>query len=152
MKQKNKKEAFIYAIRHLRSIFIKKFINRKRKCKSRRRIFKSSGRNLKKALISPHPLINFEIKDCYENEPRFNGVYFRHNLPKVIKYGAYIINLDEYGDVGTHWVALYVKNNEVIYFDSFGVEHVFKEIKRYTRFFLYKKNFYKKMSLKNPKT
>ena len=48
---------------------------------------------------------------------------------KKIKNGAYVINLDEYGDVGTHWIALYVKNNEVIYFDSFGVEHVLKEIK-----------------------
>ena len=87
---------------------------------------------IKKALIPPHPLANFEIKDYYENEPRFNGVYSRDNLPKVIKNGAYvIINLDEYADVGTHWIALYVKNYEVIYFDRFGVEHVPKEIKRF---------------------
>ena len=44
---------------------------------------------------------------------------------------AYVINLDEYADVGTHWIALYVKNNEVIYFDSFSVRHVPKEIKRF---------------------
>ena len=44
-------------------------------------------------------------------------------MPKTIKDGAYIINFDEYADVGTHWIALYVKNIEVIYFDSFGVEH-----------------------------
>ena len=67
------------------------------------------GLQLKKALISPHPLTNFEIKDCYENEPRFNGVYPRDNLPNIIKNGAYVINLDEYADVGTHWIALYVK-------------------------------------------
>ena len=85
----------------------------------------------KKTLIPSHPLTNFEIKDYYENEPRFNGVYSRDNLPKIIKSGAYVINLDEYADVGTHWIALYVKNNEVIYFDSFGVEHVPKEIKRF---------------------
>ena len=48
---------------------------------------------LKKALIPPHPLTNFEIKDCYENEPRFNGVYSRNNLCKKIKNGAYVINL-----------------------------------------------------------
>ena len=78
----------------------------------------------KKAVISPHPSTNFEIKEYYENEPRFNGVYSRDNLPKTIKNGAYVINLHEYEDVGTHWVALYVKNNEVIYFDSFGVEYV----------------------------
>ena len=85
----------------------------------------------KKALSPPHPLTNFEITDYYENEPRFNGVYSRDNLPKTIKDGAYAINLDEYADVGTHWVASYVKNNEVIYFDSFDVEHVSKEIKRF---------------------
>ena len=71
--------------------------------------------------MPPHPLTNFEISKYYENEPRFNGVYSRDNLPKTIKNGAYVINLDEYEDVGTHWIALYVKNNEVIYFDSFGV-------------------------------
>ena len=57
---------------------------------------------LKKALIPQYPLTNIEIKDYYKNEPRFSGVYFRHNLPKLIKYGAYVINLDEYGDVGTN--------------------------------------------------
>ena len=85
----------------------------------------------KKALMPPHPLTNFEIKVYYENEPRFNGVYSRDNLLKRIKNGAFVINLDEYPDVGTHWIALYAKNNEVIYFDSFGVEHVPKEIKRF---------------------
>ena len=59
----------------------------------------------------------------YQNEPRFNGFYSRDNLPKI-KDGAYVINLDEYSDIGTHWVALYVQNNNVIYFDSFGVEHI----------------------------
>ena len=77
-----------------------------------------------------HPLTNFEIGNYYENEPTFNGVYSRNNLPKIIKNGAYVINLDEYADVGTHWIALHEKSNEVIYFDSFGVEHVPKEIKK----------------------
>ena len=82
----------------------------------------------KKALMPPHPLTNFEIRKYYENEPRFNGVYSRNNLPKVIKNGGYVINLDEYADVGPHWIVLYVKNNEFIYFDSFGVEHVPEEV------------------------
>ena len=69
--------------------------------------------------MPPHPLTNFEIQKYYKNEPRFNGVYSRDNLPKI-KDGAYIINLDEYSDIGTHWVALQVQNNDVIYFDSFG--------------------------------
>ena len=63
----------------------------------------------------------------YQNEPRFNGVYSRNNLPKI-KDGAYIINLDEYSNIGTHWIALYANNNSVTYFDSFGVEHIPKEI------------------------
>ena len=68
------------------------------------------------------------MQKYYENEPRFNGVYSRDNLPKI-KDGAYIINLDEYSDIGTHWVALWLDNNNVTYFDSFGVEHIPKEIK-----------------------
>ena len=85
----------------------------------------------KKALIPPHPLKNFEIKDYHENEPQFDGVYSRDNLIKTIKNGVYVINLDECNNVRTHWIALYLKNNEVIYFDSFGVEHVPKEIRRF---------------------
>ena len=46
-----------------------------------------------------------------------------------IKDWAYVINLDEYSDIGTHWVALYVNNNDVTYFDSFGAERVPKEIR-----------------------
>ena len=68
----------------------------------------SKRSSLKNFLISPHPSTNFEIQAYYQNEPRFNGVYSRDNLPDKIKDGAYIINLDEYSDIGTHWVALYV--------------------------------------------
>ena len=64
---------------------------------------------------------------------RFNGVYSRDNLPNKIKDGAYVINLDEYSDIGTHWIALYLLNNNVTYFDSFGVEHIPKEIKNLIR-------------------
>ena len=64
----------------------------------------------------------------YENESRFNGVYSRDNLPNKIKDGTYLINLDEHSNIGTHWVALYVKNNDITCFDSFGVKHIPKEI------------------------
>ena len=60
-----------------------------------------------------YPLKNFEIQAYYQNEPRFNGVFSRDNLPNTIKNGAYVINLDEYHDIGTHWVALYVNNKSV---------------------------------------
>ena len=81
--------------------------------------------------MPPHPLTNFEIQKYYQNQTRFNGVFSRDNLFNKIKDGAYIINLDEYSDIGTRWVALYVKNNDVTYFDSFGVEHIPKEIKTF---------------------
>ena len=48
-----------------------------------------------------------------------------------IKDGAYVVSFDEYSDIGTHWVALQVHNNDVTYFDSFGVEHIPKEIKTF---------------------
>ena len=70
-------------------------------------------------MIPPDPLTNFEIQAYYQNEPRFNGVYSRDNLPDKIKDGAYVINLDEYSDIETHWIALYVNNKTVTYLDSF---------------------------------
>ena len=82
-------------------------------------------------LLLFHPLTNIEISEYYKNEPRFNGVYYRNNLPKTIKKGAYVINLDEYENAGTYWVALFVKTNEAIYFDSFGIEHIPIEINQF---------------------
>ena len=72
-------------------------------------------------LMLPHPLANFKIQKYYENEPRFNGVYSRNNLPEKIKDGAFVINVDQYADVGTHWIALLCSISEIVYFDSFGV-------------------------------
>ena len=82
-------------------------------------------------IMPPDPLTNFEIQKYYQNAPQFNGVYSRDNLSVKIKDGAYVINLDAYSDIVTHWVALYIQNNDVTYFDSFGVEHIPKEIKTF---------------------
>ena len=65
----------------------------------------------------------------YQNEPRFNGVYSRDNLLDKTKHDAYIVNLAEYNDNGSHWIAYYVNNNSATYFDSFGVEHIPKKSK-----------------------
>ena len=81
--------------------------------------------------MPPHSLSNFEIRRYYQNEPRFNQVYSRDNLPKKTKDGTCMINLDEYADVGIHWTALYCKNNEIVYLNSFGVELVPKEIEKF---------------------
>ena len=69
----------------------------------------------------------------YQNETRFDGVYSRDNLPDKIKDGAYVTNLDQYSDIGTHWIALYVNTKTVTYFDSFGVEHIPKGIKKFIK-------------------
>ena len=81
--------------------------------------------------MPPNPLTNFEIQKYYQNEAKFNGVYSRNNLPKI-KVGPYIIDLDEYESIATCWIALYVNDNNISYFDSFGVDHIQKEIKKLT--------------------
>ena len=90
-----------------------------------------AGEGVKKklnSLLPFHPLTNFEISEYYKNEPRFNGVYSRNNLPKTIKKGAYVINLDEYENIGTYWIGLFLKPKYAVYFDSFGIEYIPKEI------------------------
>ena len=62
---------------------------------------------------------------------RFNGVFSRNNLHKKTKDGIYVINLDEYADVGTNWIALSCNRNEIVYFDTFGVEHVPQEFNKF---------------------
>ena len=100
----------------------------------------SKGSSIKRSSLKKL-LTNLEIQAYYQNEPRFNGVafnriafnrvYSRDNLPNKIKDDGYVINLDEYSDIGTHWVALYVNNKTATYFDSFGVDHILKEIKKF---------------------
>ena len=81
--------------------------------------------------MPPHPSTDFEIQRYYQNKPRLNVVFSGNNLPKKIKDGTYVINLDEYADVGTHWIALFCNKNEIVWFVSFGVEHVPEEIKKF---------------------
>ena len=75
-----------------------------------------------------------EYKNIIKNKPRFNGgllmMGFRNNLP-TIQDRVYMINLDEHKSVGTHWIALYISDNNVNYFDSFGVEHIPQVIKKF---------------------
>ena len=61
-------------------------------------------------LMPSHLLTNFERQKYYQNEPKFNDVYLRNNLPKI-KDEAYVINLDQYESIGTHLMALYVNGN-----------------------------------------
>ena len=55
------------------------------------------------------------------------------NLPKI-KDGAYVINLNEFKSIGSHWIAFYVNDNnrsasyDAIYLYSFGVQNILREI------------------------
>ena len=67
-----------------------------------------------------HSLTNFVIQKYYQTEPKLNGVYSRNDLLKI-KDGAYVLNLNEFKSIETHWIALYMDSNNIIYFGSFGV-------------------------------
>ena len=76
----------------------------------------------------PHPLTNFEMQKYYEKDQNLMEYFQKIICLKKIQDGAYVINLDEYADVGTHWIALFCKKSEIVYFDSFGIEHIPEEI------------------------
>ena len=76
-----------------------------------------SDRSRSKFLVPFHPLTNLEIRKYYLNEPKFIGFYSRNNWSKI-KYGGYIINLDEYESIGTHWIALYINAENVTQFNQ----------------------------------
>ena len=75
----------------------------------------------------PNPLTSFEIQKYYHNKTKFNGIFSGSNLPKI-KDRAYVINLDGFKSIGTLWIGLYVNGDNTLCFDSFGVEHIPKEI------------------------
>ena len=83
-----------------------------------------------------HPLTNFETQKYLQNENKFNDVYSWNNWAKV-KEGTYVIILDEHESIWTHWMALYLKDNNrrasynAIYFYNFGAEHILKKIKKF---------------------
>ena len=74
--------------------------------------------------MSYHPLTSPEIQRYCQNEHKFKHVYSRNNLPNILKDEAYIVTLNEYESTETHRVSLYVNDNNVTYFDSFGVEPI----------------------------
>ena len=82
-------------------------------------------------LMLHHSSTNFEIQRYYQNKPEFNCIYSRNNLPKI-EDKAFLFNLDKYQSIGTHWIVLHANDDNVKYFDIFGVEHIPKEIKKFT--------------------
>ena len=83
----------------------------------------------------------------FNSDKRFDGTFSRDNLNIFNKDGAYIINLDKYDNIGTHWVAIYLKNNNVTYFDSFGIEYIPKEITKLINDKSIKSNIFRIQSL-----
>ena len=72
-------------------------------------------------------LNNIKITNYFKYERRFNGVFSRSNLHRI-KYGAYVINLDDKKSKGTHWVSLFIDRNEAKHFDCFGIKYISLEI------------------------
>ena len=79
--------------------------------------------------MASHPLTNFEVQKYYKNEPRFEGVYLRNYILKIID-GVYVINLNEYKPIGAHSIALHVNGDNKNCCDSSGIEYIPKEIKK----------------------
>ena len=80
----------------------------------------------------PRPLNNFEIQKYHQNKPKSSGVYSRNNLFKI-KNGTFIMNLDECESLETHRIILYVNAENITYFDSFRVEHILEEIRKFKK-------------------
>ena len=76
--------------------------------------------------MTPSPLTSFEIQKFYQKEPRFNGVYSINNLPKI-KDGTYIINLDNYFNIGTQWILLYALNNNITFLGGVLEFNIFQQ-------------------------
>ena len=80
--------------------------------------------------MPPHLLTNFEIQKYYQNKSKFKSFYSRNNLYNIMDE-AYVTDLDYYNSIGIHWTDLYVNGDNVTFFDSFVVEHIPKEIKKF---------------------
>ena len=83
---------------------------------------------INKTFFNPlNPLNNIEITNYFNDEPIFNGVFSRNNLPRI-KDGGYVINLDDKNSNAAHWVSLFIDRNTTVYFDSFGNEYIPQEV------------------------
>ena len=87
--------------------------------------------------MQPHLLTNFEIQYYYQNEPKFDGAYSRNNLLKIMD--ETYVNLNRYKSIEIYRIVLYVNDNnrivsyDAIYFGSFRVKNIPKEVKELIR-------------------
>ena len=64
----------------------------------------------------------------------FNGTFSIDNIP-VFNDDVFsiIINLSKQNEIGTHFIAVYVLENKILYFDSFGNQLNNSSLKRYLK-------------------
>ena len=80
-----------------------------------------------KIFTSSPSIMQFYITEYFNNEPRFNGVYSKDNLPRI-KDETFFINLNDKQSKGTHWISLFIHKNTVTYFDSFGIKYIPQDV------------------------
>ena len=78
-------------------------------------------------LVSFHPSSNIEIIKYFNYESRFNGAFWRNNLPRI-KDETYVINLRNKISKGTHWVLLCIDINTAVHFDLLVIEYIPQEV------------------------
>ena len=91
--------------------------------------------------MSPHLLTNLKIQRYYQNESGFNGVCWCDNLLDNIKCGAYVVSLDEYADIGTHWIALDSNGNKITCLIVLESKHSRKNQKFHQKIYNHNKYF-----------
>lgn len=103
--------------------------------------------------------LNFK-KELYSNEIvdilqrlniKINGIYAKDELnEKNLKYGAYVVNLDNHYGMGTHWTCFYKSKNVIYYFDSFGFPPPQNEIDLFLK--KHNKIFYNDIQIQHEKS
>ena len=119
MKQKNKQVDFSVSYQ-VHQVLVYQEIYEQVKAQSE---LMKSNQSWPRLLMLPHPLITFEIQKYSQKDLKFNSVCSINNLPKI-NDGVYAIDLDEFKSIGTHQIALYMNDINLIYFDSLGVERI----------------------------
>ena len=90
-----------------------------------------------------YPLTNFEIQKSHQNEAKLNGVFSRDNLPKKIKDETYVINLNEYANVGTYWTVLFCEKKKLFILIVLELNMFLRKLKSLLGIKISKQTFFK---------
>lgn len=72
-------------------------------------------------------LNNIKITMYFNYEPRFNSIFLRHDLLRLLD-GSYVINIDDSQSKGTYWTSLFIHKNTAVYLDSLRNEYISQKI------------------------